>query len=160
MRVSPTTKYLLQAFIPFTDANVRLSFKPSSFFYELEKKGRVKERSLRSAYYRAQQNGLLEIDQDGIPRLTAKGRAAAKVYTSSKLPKATRLLVIFDIPESERSKRDHLRSLLRELSFVKIQQSVWASKYDHREYIAAEIAEYDLEKYVAVYEAARLTIET
>lgn len=159
MRMSPTTKYLLKALIPYSKANMQLAFKPNAFFNELEKKDRINERSLRSAFYRAEKKGLLTMDADGIPRLTFKGIAATKTYRPSKLDNNAHLLLIFDIPESERTKRDHLRALLRELSFKKIQQSVWASKYDHRQYLAAEIKEYGLENYVVVYEAAKLVIK-
>ena len=98
------------------------------------------------------------LDSDGVPRLTLKAMAAIKTYKPTKLAKNAQILLVFDVPESERTKRDHLRALLRELSFKKIQQSVWASGYDHREYLAAEIKEYDLGNYVVVYEAVQLTI--
>lgn len=158
MRISPTTKYLLKALIPYSKANLELSFKPNTFFNELEKLDNINERTLRSAFYRAQKRGLISVDSGGTPRLTVKGVAATKTYKPTKLRKDAYILLIFDIPESERRKRDHLRALLRELSFKKIQQSVWACRYDHREYLAAEIKEYGLENYVIVYEAARLPI--
>ncbi len=135
-----------------------LVFKPALFFKELEKKSHKSERTLRSSYYRAINKGLIELDDRNIPRLTARGRKAIHPYQPNKLNKSVYLLVIFDIPENERSKRSHLRALLRELSFTKVQQSVWVSKYDHRDYLAAEIAEYNMEEYVHLYEAASLSI--
>lgn len=155
-RLSPSTKYLLQAFIPYTDANIQLAFKPAAFFDELGKKSKVKERSLRSAYYRAIKSGLLEIDDYGIPRLTNAGRLQIKLYRPKKLPTGAKLMIIFDIPETERYKRNHLRSLLKELSFKKVQQSVWVSQYDHREIVAAEIKEYKLQEYVYLFEALQI----
>lgn len=65
-------------------------------------------------------------------------------------------MVIFDIPENERNLRDHLRLLLKELKFKKVQQSVWVCKYDFREYITAEIKENGLQKYVQVYESRKI----
>ena len=38
-------------------------------------------------------------------------------------------LVIFDIPESSREKRDHLRYLLKQNKFCKLQASVFISPY-------------------------------
>ncbi|OGL29293.1 CRISPR-associated endonuclease Cas2 [Candidatus Saccharibacteria bacterium RIFCSPHIGHO2_02_FULL_47_12] len=159
MRISPTTRYVLKALVPYSKANMQLSFSPNKFFNDLERLDRINERTLRSAFYRAQRKGLIKIDSEGIPRLTPKGLTATKTYKPTKLGKNAYILLIFDIPESERRKRDHLRALLRELSFKKIQQSVWACRYDHREYLAAEIKEYGLENYVIVYEAAYLPIK-
>lgn len=159
MRVSPTTKYLLKALIPYSKANLELSFKPNRFFNELEKLDNINRRTLRSAFYRAQKRGLITIDSEGIPRLTCRGIAATKTYKPKKLGRNAYILLIFDIPESERKKRDHLRALLRELSFKKIQQSVWACRYDHREYLAAELKEYGLENYVLIYEAINLSLK-
>ena len=157
-QLSPTTKHILKAFIPYTKSNLQLAFKPQVFFNELEKMGQGKKRSIKSAFYRAIKTGLIEIDDAGIPRLTKKGKLKIREYQPSKLSKNSHLLIIFDIPEDERVKRNHLRALLHELSFIKVQQSVWASKFDHREYLAAEIKEYGLENYVIIYEAAKLTI--
>ncbi|MDQ2973561.1 MAG: CRISPR-associated endonuclease Cas2 [bacterium] len=157
MHISDTTKYILKAFIPFTEANAKLSFYPKSFFQELDKLHKINERTLHSAYYRAIKNGLIFVDDDNIPRLTAKGLRNIKLYKPKLLSKGAKLIVIFDIPEEERVKRQRLRLILRELKFVKIQQSVWECRFDCREYLQAEIAESDLGKYVVVYEALRLT---
>lgn len=155
-KLSPTTKYLLKAFIPYTNANLKLAFKPSMFFRDLSQQKRLKVRSVESAYYRAIKSGLIEMDYRNYPRLTDKGRLQVKRFEPTELPRNAQLIIIFDIPEEERNKRSHLRTLLRELSFVKIQQSVWASRYDHRELINAEVEEYGLEPYVQIYEAVRL----
>lgn len=144
--------------MPYTKANLQLAFRPNAFFNELEKLSKVKERTLRSAYYRSIKKGLLVIDEQGVPRLTERGLRQIKKYEPALLGKNSFLLLAFDIPESDRYKRDHLRSLLRELKFEKIQHSVWATRYDHRDYLAAEIADYGLEKYVRVYEAADLKL--
>ncbi len=158
-RINQSTKYILEAFIPYSRANLQLAFKPATFFRELEKISHTKRRTLQSAYYRAIKRGLLVIDDTGIPRLTTKGRHKVKAYSPSRLSKGACIIVVFDIPESERAKRSHLRALLRELSFTKVQQSVWMSRYDHREYIAMELKEYSLEKNVVVYEALKLNIK-
>ncbi len=158
-QLSPSARYVLEALIPYSEANLRLAFKPASFFQILEKKSKTKQRTLRSAYYRAVQKGLLTIDDTGIPRLTAKGRHKIKPYNPVSLARNSCLLVVFDILETERAKRNHLRALLRELSFKKVQQSVWVSQYDHREYLAMELKEYDLLASVLVYEALKLPLK-
>ena len=153
---SSSTAQILKAFIPYSRENSKLVYKPKLFFNNLEAKSKVKERTLRSAYYRSVKSGLIKLDDNGVPRLTDKGVSKIKVYKSTKLRKNSHLLISFDVPEAERFKRDHLRTLLRELSCTKIQQSLWATKYDHRPIIAAEIKEYGLENYVAIYEAVKL----
>jgi DNA-binding transcriptional regulator PaaX len=157
-RPSEATKYLLKAFIPYTEANLLLSFKPSLFFNELEKKSGHKRRSLESAYYRSIRKGLITLDEKNIPRLTERGRAKAKLYKPTRLKFGANLIVIFDIPEEERQKRRRLRLILQELSFRKVQQSVWETEYDYREYLRVEIDKMNLQEYVRVYEAAQVEI--
>jgi CRISPR-associated endonuclease Cas2 len=155
--LSPSTKYVLEALIPYSRANLRLTYKPSTFFYELEKLSREKTRTLQSAYYRAIKKGLIELDDQGCPRLTEKGRLNIARYKPKTLGKDAYLVVVFDIDESDRFKRTHLRALLIELSFKKVQQSVWMTRYDHRAYLAMEIREYGLERNAKIYEAIEVT---
>ncbi len=151
------THYVLLGLIPYTEANLKLSFMATHFFNDLEKLQRVKadKRALRTAYYRAIQKGLIEIDDDGMPRLTIKGKHKTKDYKPKVLGKNARLLLVFDIAEESRWKRDRLRALLRELSFEQVQKSVWECPYDHREYLKAEIQEIGLHDNVIVYEALK-----
>lgn len=155
---SEATRYILEAFIPYTKANLLLAFKPSQFFNELEKKSGQKKRSLETAYYRSIKKGLVELDNNRIPRLTERGRRKAQLYKPTRLKFGAHLMIIFDIPESERSKRRRLRILLQALSFRQIQKSVWETEYDHRDYLRAEIADMNLQEYVRVYETAQIEI--
>ncbi len=157
-KLSPSTRYVLEALLPYTDANLKLAFKPSAFFYELSKRSKLKNEAYKSAFYRAIKQGLVVVDEFGAPRLTEKGRQGMELYKPLRLGRDAHLIVIFDIAESDRGKRDHLRALLRELSFVKVQQSVWASRYDHRNLLQAEIAELNLQENVIVYEAVKLKV--
>lgn len=71
-----------------------------------------------------------------IPRLTQKGferlarlrgrwkrRLPAPRYEESGIPEST--IVVFDVPEGERRKRNWLRVALKRLQFKMIQKSVW-----------------------------------
>lgn len=158
-KYSSATQYVLSGLIPYTEANLKLTFKPSVFFNDLEKLDQIKagKKTLKSAYYRAIKQGLVEIDEQKIPRLTKKGLKKVKPYKPERL-KGSRLMVIFDIPEERRYKRNRLRTLLRELSFNQVQKSVWTSDYDHRQYLRAEIADMQLQEYVKVYEASQIEI--
>ena len=158
-KLDPALKYILQGiFVPYSGANLKLSFKPTLFFNDLEKISRKKRKSLRNAYYSAIKDGYVKLDKQNHPCLTKQGSLKLEFYNPKKLPNSI-LMVIFDIPEEERRKRRHLRVILRELKFNKIQQSVWGSKYDSRRYLASELKKLKLEKYVAIYESDRLDIE-
>ncbi len=146
---------MLRALIPYSDANLKLVFKPSLFFADLERVEKISRNASKNAFYRAIRQELIEIDEQGIPRLTEKGRRDVKPFVAKKLAGA-KLMIIFDIPENERWKRTHLRQLLRELSFKMIQQSVWSTDYDHRDYLKAEISNLGLARYVQLYEAHQL----
>ncbi len=50
-------------------------------------------------------------------------------------------VVIFDIPERRRKVRDRLRVLMRELGFMRLQDSVWVFPYDCEEFVALLKAE-------------------
>lgn len=153
------THYILSALLPYTEANIKLSFKPSAFFNDLEKLDKVKvnKKSLQTTYYRLIKRKLIKLDDSGTPRLTRKGINQVRPYKAKKLTGSS-LMVIFDIPEEERHKRRRFRTLLKELYFNQIQKSVWESRYDNRDYLRAEIDEMQLQEYVKVYESAQIEI--
>jgi DNA-binding transcriptional regulator PaaX len=154
-----TLEYLLIALIPYSRPNLKLVFTPRHFFTDLEKIRKVKRANARNAYYRSLKKGLIEIGPDNLPRLTLKGRQKIQPFVAKKLGRNAKLMVIFDIPESEAWKRRHLRLLLKELRFQQMQKSVWMSDYDHREILRSEIKEYHLEDYVQIYEAAAILLK-
>lgn len=153
-----TTHYVLSSLIPYTEANVKLSFKPTAFFNDLEKIDAYKARygTLRNSYYQAIKKGLVEVDKSGTPCLTEKGLAQLQRYEPKQLTGAASVLVIFDIPEQERRARQKLRTLLRELRFIQVQKSVWQTEYDVLEYLVPELKMQHLHQYVQVYESARI----
>ncbi|MBW3568955.1 hypothetical protein KY385_02385 [Candidatus Parcubacteria bacterium] len=154
-----STRYILSGLIPYTEANVKLSFKPSAFFNDLEKLDRVysNKKALQNAYYRSIKKGLVELSDDGIPRLTDKGRRRIREYEPKKI-KNGKLMVVFDIPEAQRLNRNRLRTLLKELDFKQVQKSVWISNNDSREYLKLEIKQNKLENFVEVFEARSINI--
>jgi DNA-binding transcriptional regulator PaaX len=151
-------RHVLLGLVPYTKPNLMLTFKPNAFFDELERISKKNTHSIRNAYYRAQKQGLIELDAQKIPRLTDKGRAKIQPYKAKVLPGGAQLMIVFDIPEVERQKRRHLRRLLEELSFTQVQKSVWVSPMDYRELLKAEIAQNNLSKYVVVYEVSAIRL--
>lgn len=150
--------YVLSGLIPYTEANVKLSFKPNLFFNDLERLDQIKisRNGLRSTYYRAIKVGYIEFDKKSKkPKITDKGRDKLLPFEPRKL-KDSKLMVIFDIPEKDRSKRRDLRLLLKELAFIQVQKSVWISSLDSREYIGLEIKRLKIDGYVQIYEASKI----
>jgi DNA-binding transcriptional regulator PaaX len=135
-----------------------LTFKPNQFFNELEKISRHKEATLRAAYRRAQQQGLIEhkIQQDNnVARLTDKGRRKIVRFTAEQLSSGAILMVIFDIPEDEGAARRKFRQVLKDWQFQQVQKSVWTTDKDYREDLVELIRELELDSYVQLYESAR-----
>ncbi len=100
---------------------------------------------LREALSRMKRKGLVKfVERDGryLPALTAKGKQeAVKIRVGlARIPKPLRWdgrwrVVVFDIPEKRRHLRDTVRGLVRNLGFVRLQDSVWAHPYDCEELI-------------------------
>ncbi len=159
-RYKSATHYILASLVPYTEANLKLSFKPHAFFDDLERLDRYadyKRSSLEVSYHRAVKKGL--IDTSGRhPSLTEGGERKLEKYQPKVLGEGARLLLIFDIPEDERVKRNRLRALLRELKFTYVQQSVWATKYDVLDYLRDEITANGLQAYVKLYESSPITL--
>lgn len=152
-------KYLLEALIPYTNANLKLAFKPNLFFNDLEnitKQKKLTSGTYKNAYYKAIKDGYIAIRNDHQPRVTKRGIELLQPYKTKILPNEACLMVIFDIPESQRSKRTYLRIILREFKFIQIQKSVWVSKYDSKKYLADELKINGLSDYVLLYEAAQI----
>lgn len=147
--------YVLIALIPYSKPNLLLAYKPGLFFRELEKVSKYKESTLRAAYSRAYQQKLIERN-DNLAQLTTKGRLKIAGFVAEKLEGNAQLMIIFDIPEDQSSKRQKLRKIFKEWQIVQIQKSVWVTGKDYREELKNLVAEMDLYGYVELYECARL----
>lgn len=152
------THYILKGLIPYTEANIKLSFKPNQFFDDLEKLDAIKakKKSIKTSYYRAIKKGLVEFDDDGYPRLTSKGERKIKIFKPKKLAKDARILLTFDVPEEKKRKRERLRAVLREFKFKQVQKSVWETEYDVLKFLEAEIKDNQLENYINIYESIKI----
>jgi DNA-binding transcriptional regulator PaaX len=94
-----------------------------------------KAKTFYATLSRLKSQGLLSHEKRGIWRITKQGKAFAEKisryldYESWKREKTdSRVLIIFDIPELQRKKRDYLRLELRYLDFEPLQKSVWIGK--------------------------------
>ncbi|MCX6713757.1 MAG: hypothetical protein NTV48_01490 [Candidatus Vogelbacteria bacterium] len=85
-------------------------------------------------------SGLLIREKNGRLSLSLKGELRLLRYQEELKPTARKWdrkwrIVIFDIWEKSRKKRDFLRNELIEFGFVKLQNSVWITPYDCEEYV-------------------------
>lgn len=146
---------ILLALVPYTEQNLMLTFKPNRFFDELERTSGFSTPTLRVAFSRARNNKLFEIDNERVV-FSLKGRQIIQPFIAKKLGGGGQLMVIFDIPEDSAGLRRKFRSLLIELQFKQIQQSVWMTDKDYREFLADSINDLGLDDWVQLYEAARI----
>ena len=146
--------YVLLGLIPYSKPNLLLTFKPGLYFRELEKISRYKQAALRSAYWRAQQRGLIEQRQNLLV-LTAKGRRKVAPFAAEDLSGGGQLMVIFDIPEDLSPKRQKFRQVIKQWQFRKVQKSVWVTDKDYRQELVELIKELNLREYVQLYECSR-----
>jgi len=104
-----------------------------------------KDNRFRNAFYYLKRRSLLDIRKKNHQiyiALTAEGRKRAGKYLIDDLeikkPKdwdGKWRVVIFDIPNITRIKRDALRGKLKDLGFFRLQQSVWVHPFDCRKEI-------------------------
>jgi len=106
---------------------------------EFRKRKRYKKKRVYDTFYRLQKEGCLEIGKRNHQiyiALTKKGRRRAGRFQINSLeikkPKkwdGKWKLVIFDIPQHQRIKREAFRGKLKELGFYPLQKSVWVCPY-------------------------------
>lgn len=101
---------------------------------------KFKEEQWKNSFYYLKGNNLLQMDYRGNQlhvALTEEGKAEAKkckideleIKKPKRWDKKWRLL-IFDISEKDRAKREALRGKIKELGLYKLQKSIWVHPYD------------------------------
>lgn len=92
--------------------------------------------------------------------LTSSGKKKFKrrfrLFTQSKKWDGLFMIVVFDIPEGNKSTRDSLRFKLKSLGFGMLQKSVWISPYHFEEDMREFLVSQGLEKSVFVLSARKL----
>ncbi len=66
------------------------------------------------------------------------------------------IIVMFDIPEKMRRKRAWLRSVLKNLGFEKVQQSVWKGTNKIPRRLLQDLERFSMMNYVDIFEATKL----
>ena len=119
----------------------------SLFGYGKKKYAREDYQAVRSTVYRLQKDGIVaaeDFDGEMIVSLTKAGerklaqyraRALKEVFSPEQWDGKWRI-VIFDIVENRKVRRDWLRRELWQIGFVRLQNSVWISPYPCEEFIS------------------------
>jgi CRISPR/Cas system-associated endoribonuclease Cas2 len=108
--------------------------------YKLSQKNREERKKFYSVFHRLRNQGFIEMQNRGgqiYIYLTKEGKKKAGKYQiddleikrSKKWDKKWRIL-IFDIKEKQRIKREALRGKIKELGLYKLQKSIWVCPYD------------------------------
>ena len=113
--------------------------------------------------YNLRKDKLVEKDDKKILRLTQRGREILeklRAQKSKSLPDNSRYktesdselkIIIFDIPEEERQKRDWLRLVLKNLNFSMLQKSVWVGKGNLPKEFIDDLSRYKIISYVDIF---------
>lgn len=120
----------------------------------------IHKKEIQKALYRAKSHGWIKMDM----RLTEEGKKRLKstlpILLSQKKWDRNWYLVIFDIPEKLRKKRNILREKLKELGFGQLQQSVWISPINYLPILEKIIFNYQLEPFVIFSQTNKIGRET
>ena len=78
-------------------------------------------------------------------------RANFAMEDKKKRPDGKWLMIMFDIPQSHKKARELMRSVLGNLGYKMLQQSVWVCAYDIQEKTEKLLQFYSLEEYVKIF---------
>lgn len=160
-RISPTKQKILLSLM--AGLSIGLSYSPRKHFKIIKglKKEwkKIDEEKLKQeiqALYRSKLVDLKE-EEDGIFKMTLTDKGRLKVlkyhFQKMKIEKPDQWdgnwrMIIFDIPEKFRKRRDALRRKLKTLGFHELQRSVFVFPYPCRDEIDFLIEFFELRKYV------------
>lgn len=119
---------------------------------------KVTRNTFDSLLSKMKKEGLIEI-RDNKLAITEKGREKLKVAKLGLWPRKdyqaepdqTIKIIIFDIPEKERKKRDWLRFNLEEMGFEMLQKSVWVGKKKIPKEFLNDLARLKIADYVEIF---------
>jgi len=125
---------------------------------KIDQKGKRRKGNIQRSLKKLYDSELISTkeDPDGTIKiiLTEKGKETAIEYDIKKLkPKKLKKwdgkwrIVIFDVPEDRRAKRDTFRIRLKKLGFLELQKSVWISPIDYEREINYLAKAFDIVKY-------------
>ncbi len=93
-------------------------------------------------------------------KITASGLSKLRMFKSRKINYAQAednsfKIIVFDIPEKERNKRNWLREILKLLGFKMLQKSVWIGKKKIPEQFLTDLRKKQLLSYIHILEVSK-----
>jgi DNA-binding PadR family transcriptional regulator len=122
--------------------------KFSKLLYKLKKDGLIQVVNKNG-------RGLFQITKIGKEKLIKLKQSKIGIYSYVKEKSNNTIIVVFDIPEKDKKKRDWLRSVLISLDFEMIQKSVWLGKTKIPEDFLSDLKEFNIIKFVEVFEISK-----
>lgn len=175
--IKESGKFTADLFEAFLKSGYGASIRRMEYEFEKLQKERKKEiahndykKKYSDLLYRLKRDKLIEIsdkDKKDIFALTDKGKRKLKSlqekdcqrlpnYNSYEQEQGDRfIIVIFDIPEKEKRKRNWLRFVLKRLDLKMIQKSVWIGKVKIPQILLQDLLELKLLDYVEIFEISR-----
>ncbi len=83
------------------------------------------------------------------------GQSPRSIREYKKEPSATLTVVIFDIPEVHKKRREWLRSVLNHLGIRLVQKSVWMGRVKIPRELINDLRDFNLLKHVEIFEVVR-----
>ncbi|HEY4523955.1 MAG TPA: CRISPR-associated endonuclease Cas2 [Candidatus Paceibacterota bacterium] len=123
-----------------------------NFLYKLKRAGFIQEKPKG-------QNKVLAITKKGLEYLLVlQNQAKKRLPTTSypKKPNKTFIIVAFDIPETERKKRNWLRTVLKNLELKMVQKSLWLGKTKIPEELLKDLHRLKLINFVEIFEITKV----
>ncbi|OGM93810.1 hypothetical protein A2524_04065 [Candidatus Wolfebacteria bacterium RIFOXYD12_FULL_48_21] len=107
----------------------------------------------RRGFIEKKENKILRLTEKGLLRLQKRALGARFIPISKFIKKEDDCLkvVIFDVPEPDKKKRDWLRFSLQNLGFSLLQKSVWIGKAKLPEEFFRQLHEFELLPFVHVF---------
>ncbi len=130
-------------------------------FDKLFRKAEIREkRRFYILLYRLKKDGLISVEDKNIS-ITNKGKDALKSFSNKNNVPVGKYkdkavdskewkIILFDIPESFKQKRDWLRSVLRELEFRMVQRSVWVGNKEIPESLIEDLKNMEILQFVEI----------
>ncbi len=120
----------------------------SQLIYKLKVRGYIKIKSLEG-------KRAVMLTKEGLGKAL---RASFVMDEKQKRPDGKWIMIMFDIPLRHQKARVLLRSVLYNLGFKILQQSVWVCPYDVQEKTEKALQFYSLEKYVKIFLIEKATM--
>lgn len=138
-----------------------------------DRAGRKKEAEIKQKYYnllyKLKEDGLIKVEarnKTNFFSITGKGKEKLeklKLDNIKRLPrpmsyskeKGQFTIVVFDIPEKERSKRAWIREVLKNLDLKMIQKSVWVGKVKIPKQFIDDLDKFNMVDFVEIFEISK-----